>query len=338
MHALACARSLHHQALPHPEPAARQDEAASYLECASCLLVTSQGNASAEAAAKEAGLPIIRLQLTPAGDSGMPKLVVQVDGGAAAPAAAVPCAPLPTDPALMLFTSGTTGKPKQVPITHGARLLMLRADIGQGWRWHAAAARDTARLRCNCHGSLTAAAAACHESSHRSMMPCPVIQHAPLLVYACIHLQSRRLHSTYRPTGALHLRTLAGNLVAAIRSCSQVYELGSGDVSMLVMPVGAKTTANAKLVVLRPIVCRARQLPVKRTSPCPQGGLHSSLCCAHVPLPLPLVAPRAVLTCCPAPAPPLLHAAVPHPQPGGCDCNWNLLLLVGAARCWLGSS
>ena len=119
---------MHHQALPHPEPAAPQDEAASYLECASCLLVTSQGNASAEAAAKEAGLPIIRLQLTPAGDSGMPKLVVQVDGGAAAPAAAVPAAPLPTDPALMLFTSGTTGKPKQVPITHGARLLMLRAD------------------------------------------------------------------------------------------------------------------------------------------------------------------------------------------------------------------
>jgi oxalate---CoA ligase len=108
------------------------------------LIIPPAGNAAAEAAAASLGLPVATAELdAPAG--GPPALRVAdkaagANGGlalasaaaeaAAADAAAAPPAPLASDVALFLHTSGTTSKPKGVPLTHGN----IAASLGEsGW-------------------------------------------------------------------------------------------------------------------------------------------------------------------------------------------------------------
>ena len=95
-------------------PAYREDEFHFYMEDlgARALLVEEGSTSPAIAAAKRLGIPV--LTLTPAREAG----AFTISGDAAGPAVGQGPAE-ETDVALVLHTSGTTSRPKIVPLTHG---------------------------------------------------------------------------------------------------------------------------------------------------------------------------------------------------------------------------
>lgn len=100
------------------------------------LVVGPGGNSAAEAAG---GPTCIALTVTPpgAGSSAAPMLSIQSKTAGfeavAAPATEqVQDPPLPDDVALFLHTSGTTSRPKGVPLTH-ANLVASLDNIAQVW-------------------------------------------------------------------------------------------------------------------------------------------------------------------------------------------------------------
>lgn len=111
----------------------KQDEFTWYMEDAQSklLLLPASGNAAASAAAASLSIPVATAALSPPSDGPPALLVADAAAGgpvalssaaaeaAAADGAAAPPAPEPSDVALFLHTSGTTSKPKGVPLTHG---------------------------------------------------------------------------------------------------------------------------------------------------------------------------------------------------------------------------
>ncbi|GBF97305.1 hypothetical protein Rsub_09996 [Raphidocelis subcapitata] len=122
----------------------KQDEFSWYMEDATTklLLLPPEGNDRAAAAAEGLAIPAATLELVaPAAPGAAPGLrVVEVAAGkagprvtsaaaeAAAESDAAPPAPEPSDVALFLHTSGTTSKPKGVPLSH-ANLAASMANI-----------------------------------------------------------------------------------------------------------------------------------------------------------------------------------------------------------------
>lgn len=116
----------------------KQEEFQYYMEDArsKLLVVGPGGNSAAEAAG---GPTCIALTVTPpgAGSSAAPMLSIQSKTAGfeavAAPATEqVQDPPLPDDVALFLHTSGTTSRPKGVPLTH-ANLVASLDNIAQVW-------------------------------------------------------------------------------------------------------------------------------------------------------------------------------------------------------------
>jgi hypothetical protein len=122
-----------HQTLPPSATHHPKDEFTWYMEDAETklLILPAAGNAAASAAAAGLSIPVATVELKP---DGATLLVADAEGsapglrlaGAAAAAAAGGGAaaapvPLPSDVALFLHTSGTTSKPKGVPLTHVSR-------------------------------------------------------------------------------------------------------------------------------------------------------------------------------------------------------------------------
>ena len=122
----------------------KQDEFHWYMDDARArlLLLPAEGNARAAAAAESLGLAVATVELVRSGggeaggEAAKPPTLRVADAApgrganslalcspaadaAAADAGAAPRAPLPGDVALFLHTSGTTSKPKGVPLTHG---------------------------------------------------------------------------------------------------------------------------------------------------------------------------------------------------------------------------
>ena len=105
-------------------PAYREDEFAFYLDDlkAKALLVTEGSQSPALAAAARVGIPLIRLRAREEGPAGL------FDLAGAAAVAARPGLANPDDVALVLHTSGTTSRPKIVPLSH-TNLLTSAANI-----------------------------------------------------------------------------------------------------------------------------------------------------------------------------------------------------------------
>ena len=103
-------------------PAYKQDEFAFYLDDlkpAAIILDASEGQPAAAVAAR-LGIPVLTLVADGAAAAGV--FTLHATGGAGAGgagAAAAPRAPRADDPALVLHTSGTTARPKIVPLTNG---------------------------------------------------------------------------------------------------------------------------------------------------------------------------------------------------------------------------
>jgi len=102
----------------------KEEEFSFYLEDTACklLLLPEGGNAPAEKAAAKHRVPVA--QLSVAASSGSPLSVTlspQTPGLSFPPASSAPPppdGPAPSDLALFFHTSGTTGRPKAVPLTH----------------------------------------------------------------------------------------------------------------------------------------------------------------------------------------------------------------------------
>jgi len=99
-------------------------EFASRLESleASALVVEEAGESEAAAAARKLGVPVLALR--PAREAGAFALF---DSSGAPPKPENPRPPGPSDIALLLATSGTTARPKLVPLTHANLLASARA-------------------------------------------------------------------------------------------------------------------------------------------------------------------------------------------------------------------
>lgn len=97
-------------------PAYQVDEFGFYLADlpAKALVIASSLDSPARDAARDAGIPIIELTWDPRGPAGL----FSFEGSAAAPIVADVDARRDTDIALVLHTSGTTSRPKIVPLTH----------------------------------------------------------------------------------------------------------------------------------------------------------------------------------------------------------------------------
>jgi acyl-CoA synthetase (AMP-forming)/AMP-acid ligase II len=95
-------------------PAYRAEEFEFYLTDlrAKALVLNAEGNAAAEAVAKKLGVPILRLTHAEDAPAGAFTLAGDAVGSAASPGASQP-----GDTALVLHTSGTTSRPKIVPLT-----------------------------------------------------------------------------------------------------------------------------------------------------------------------------------------------------------------------------
>jgi len=107
-------------------PAYRAEELDFYLGDlgARALIVAADDTGPAPAVAASRGLPVLRLVPEPEGPAGA--FVLEGPGGAAPAAAGVPG---PHDVALVLHTSGTTSRPKVVPLTQ-ANLAASARNIG----------------------------------------------------------------------------------------------------------------------------------------------------------------------------------------------------------------
>ncbi|KAI8470710.1 MAG: hypothetical protein J3K34DRAFT_377006 [Monoraphidium minutum] len=111
----------------------KQDEFTWYMEDAKSrlLILPPSGNAAAEAAAAALGVPVATAALAPGANGGGGLLLaVPAAEAAAADGGAAPPAPLPSDVALFLHTSGTTSKPKGVPLTHANIAASLANIVG----------------------------------------------------------------------------------------------------------------------------------------------------------------------------------------------------------------
>lgn len=94
------------------------------------LILPPAGNANAEAAAASLAIPVATVALAAGGElavedrpyagtnAAAPRLASPAAAAAAADGAGATPAPVPSDVALFLHTSGTTSKPKGVPLTH----------------------------------------------------------------------------------------------------------------------------------------------------------------------------------------------------------------------------
>ena len=113
----------------------KEEEFSFYLEdtASVLLLLPREGNAAAEAAAKRLNCRVAQLSVSfsPA-DANLPQLsITPISAGLIirqAPlteATQLPSPPLPSDLALFFHTSGTTGRPKAVPLTHANILASL---------------------------------------------------------------------------------------------------------------------------------------------------------------------------------------------------------------------
>ena len=118
---LACATACTTAPL---NPAYREDEFVFYLDDlkAKALLVAADSNSPALAAAARVGIPIIHLHARTEGPAGL------FDLSGASAAATTPGPAEPEDVALVLHTSGTTSRPKIVPLSH-TNLLTSAANI-----------------------------------------------------------------------------------------------------------------------------------------------------------------------------------------------------------------
>jgi acyl-CoA synthetase (AMP-forming)/AMP-acid ligase II/acyl carrier protein len=106
-------------------PAYGTDELEFYLEdlAAAALVISSELDSPARDVARRRGIPVI--ELTPV--AGAAAGIFLLDGEL--PGAPAPTAPVPEDIALVLHTSGTTSRPKLVPLTH-ANLSASARHIG----------------------------------------------------------------------------------------------------------------------------------------------------------------------------------------------------------------
>jgi oxalate---CoA ligase len=91
---------------------------------ARAIIVPEDGGTSAREAAAEAGLPVFELAVRPTGSRESFRLA---GGPVASPAPVIP--PAPEDLALIVHSSGTTGRPKRVPRTHGNIVATLSAGM-----------------------------------------------------------------------------------------------------------------------------------------------------------------------------------------------------------------
>lgn len=125
---VACARAV---AAPL-NPAYTRDEYAFYLEDIGpkALIVAPGASPLAREAAAALKIPVVELTLDERG-----RLVLD---GALVPLDAPPAAPLDTDVALFLHTSGTTSRPKGVPLTHHNLTTSARNIV----RWYRIEPRD----------------------------------------------------------------------------------------------------------------------------------------------------------------------------------------------------
>jgi len=106
-------------------PAYRAEEFEFYLTDlgAKALVLDAAGNEAAETVASKLGLPVLRLETASASPAGEFRLSGQSAGKAASPGLAEP-----GDIALVLHTSGTTSRPKIVPLT-GANIAASARNI-----------------------------------------------------------------------------------------------------------------------------------------------------------------------------------------------------------------
>eukprot|EP00798_Chlamydomonas_sp_ICE-L_P003821 gene3821-13893_t len=111
------------------------DEFCFYLEDTSSkmLLVPNEGNKAAEEAAKKQNVPVAKFMVKFNGSTPVPTFVPQTPGLTFPPptyglAPQLKELPKPSDLALFFHTSGTTGKPKAVPLNH-ANLMASIANI-----------------------------------------------------------------------------------------------------------------------------------------------------------------------------------------------------------------
>ena len=108
-------------------PAYKREELDFYLGDldASAVVVGAEEHGPILATAAERGIPVLRL----ASDTALPAGALRIVGerGHAATYTGPDTGPAPADAALILHTSGTTSRPKQVPLTHANLLASARA-------------------------------------------------------------------------------------------------------------------------------------------------------------------------------------------------------------------